>query len=81
MSRIIELPCMIDDSVYEIKQNQIRAYTIISVHLTKQGCQFGWEWRGRGFYQNMFAFTDKDIGKTVFLTKEEAEQALRREYV
>lgn len=72
-SKFIELPCNIGDIVYRIFENAsgkvIGKSKVIGVHSKRNNpCLIidGWE------MQNF-----KEIGKTVFLTEEEAEQALK----
>lgn len=72
---LLKLPCKIGDIVYSVTRNFISEYTICSIEKYNEGFFFNWRCE-KGIYINVRGFTDYDIGKTVFLTKEEAEQAL-----
>lgn len=72
---IIVLPCKIKvrDSVYLITNlNEIIEFNIIAIHIGLSG-EFMYE--AFGYYP--LHFTSSDIGKTIFLTREEAENAVR----
>ena len=78
--RLIELPCAVGDTVYEVQETRkrIQEYTVISVHHSHCSTLFGWTLKdGKGVYSNLNGFEEHAIGKTVFLTKEEAEAALK----
>ena len=74
---LINLPCKIGDSLYQPIRNVINEYKVIGIcydieknkWLFEVAYQLGLEW-----FKTICEF--KAIGKTVFLTKEEAEQAL-----
>lgn len=73
-SKIVELPCNIGDKVYHIiRESEIIEESIYQVriydhmHIAFSGSRKG----GR------IVFREDDIGKTVFLTKEEAEARLK----
>lgn len=87
-SKFIELPCKVGDTAYIITFSDKKPYCyytgiVSGIHITDK--------KSKGQYSKRFDYlvvrfpvTDslkhinfKDIGKTVFLTKEEAEQALR----
>lgn len=72
---LLKLPCKIGDMVYSITRNFISEYMICSIEKYNEGFFFNWGCE-KGIYINVRGFTEYDIGKTVFLTKEEAEQAL-----
>lgn len=74
---LLKLPCKIGDMVYSITRNFISEYTICSIEKYNEGFFFNWRCE-KGIYINVRGFTDYDFGKTVFLTKEEAEQALKQ---
>lgn len=78
--KLIELPCAVGDTVYEVQEirKRIQEYTVISVHNSHCSTLFGWELKdGKGVYSNLNGFEKSAIGKTVFLTREEAEAALK----
>lgn len=77
---LMKCPCKLGDTVYEVQEirKRIQTYTIISIHISNCSILFGWELKdGKGIYSNVNGFCDYAIGKTVFLTKTEAEEALR----
>ena len=78
--RLIELPCAVGDTVYEVQEirKRIQEYTVISIHYSHSSILIGWEIKdGNGIYSNLNGFEASAIGKTVFLTKEEAETKLK----
>ncbi len=78
--KLLKLPCAVGDMVYEIQElrKRVQAYTIIAVHVSNCGNLYGWELKdGKGVYSNVNGFSESAIGKTVFLTHEEAEVALK----
>lgn len=76
---LLRLPCKVGDSLYQPIRNVINEYKVIGIcydieknkWLFEVAYQLGLEW-----YKTVCEF--KAIGKTVFLTKEEAEQELER---
>lgn len=76
---LLRLPCKVGDTVYEVQKlrKRIQPYTIISIHISRCSVLIGWVIEDdEGIYSNTNGFCDYAIGKTVFLTKEEAERAL-----
>ena len=67
--RVVVLPCRQMDNVWGIKNNIVEKYLVGRVTVTRSGeitlCLYG-----HGYV------SAKDIGKTIFLTEEEAEEAL-----
>lgn len=72
---LLKLPCKVGDTVYSVTRDFISEYTICSIEMYNEGFFFNWRCE-KGIYINVRGFTNFDIGETVFLTKEEAEQAL-----
>ncbi len=74
-------PCWIGDTVYELQEirHRIQPLEIISINIGRMGePYFYWELKdGIGIYQNVKGFGASQLGKTVFLTKESAEKALK----
>jgi hypothetical protein len=76
---VIVPPCKVGDTVYQIQptRNRVQAYEVTSYKFNGISYFFSWVLKDRkGFYENVEGFSDIQIGKTVFLAKEEAEQAL-----
>ena len=76
-SRFVELPCKVGDTVYVI-EDIAGEEKIIQDHVETMG--IGYYADGINIYQFDGVKTDgyfEDFGKTVFLTREEAEQALK----
>lgn len=76
--RLIKLPCKAGDTVYGINtdRNIVSALKIISVKIYSYAIYFDYQLID-GIYKNIVSFADADIGKTVFLTKSEAETKLK----
>lgn len=74
--RLLRLPCKVGDTVYKITRNFISEYKIISETIYPYSIQFNWQCT-KGIYGNLVGFADLEIGKTVFLTREEAETKLK----
>ena len=76
--RLVMLPCRVGDVVYEAnKRGFISTYKVISIHLSACSTLIGWELMD-GVYSNLNGFEAPALGKTVFLTREEAEEALEK---
>ena len=72
-TRFVELPCKVGDTVYVIENNEIIEDFVDQIGI-------GYYCDGENIYQMDGIKTDwyfSDIGKTVFLTREEAERALK----
>lgn len=73
-------PCWIGDTVYELQEirHRIQPLEIISVNIGRMGePYFNWVLKdGIGVYQNIRGFGASKLGKTVFLTHQEAEDKL-----
>lgn len=71
-SRFVELPCKVGDTVYYIPfGNKIEEYVVARIAIEPLA-EVGMSFHCYGG----IAFDKRDIGKTVFLSHEEAEQAL-----
>lgn len=79
--RLLELPCKVGDTVYEVQEirHRIQTLEIISIYIGRIGeIFFNWELKdGIGIYKNVKGFGMSNLGKTVFLTQEAAEAALK----
>lgn len=60
------------------KRGFVSTYEVISVHISYCSVLVGWNLID-GIYSNLNGFEISALGKSVFLTREEAEAALRRE--
>ncbi len=76
--RLVKLPCKVGDIVYGINtdRNIVSALKIISTKIYSYAIYFDYQLID-GIYKNIVSFADIDIGKTVFLTKSEAEAKLK----
>lgn len=75
--RVVVLPCKVGDTVYEPnKRGFVSTYKVVSIHLSNCSMLVGWEVID-GVCSNVNGFEASALGKTVFLTREEAEAALR----
>ena len=71
---LVRLPCKVGDTVFRIWNGEIEQYQVVSVWYNDH--------IKRRFHAECFPFYrfyDEDIGKTVFLTREEAEAALAKD--
>lgn len=76
--RLLKLPCKVGDTVYGINtdRNIVSSLKIISMNIYSYAIYFNYQLID-GIYKNIVSFADTDIDKTVFLTKEEAEEKLK----
>lgn len=72
---LLRLPCRIGDIVYVPIKISIAEYKIKSMTFNGASMYFKWDLLN-GVYVRLDGFTSRDIGKLVFLTREEAEKAL-----
>lgn len=81
-SKYIELPCKVGDEVYVIKNNKIHTkdvvyYNKIHSRIAEQNEEY-WHCVDKDRISiNAITFYSENFGKTVFLTKSEAEQKLK----
>lgn len=68
---VIVPPCKVGDTVYTILRGKIFCYTVLEYSIRGE-CNSVYAENDRDFLDFPFA----ELGKTVFLTREEAEQAL-----
>ena len=80
--RLVVLPCKVKDEVYFPVTGRWGAATICNIELTSIGVRFGWAQYDVGPEGHELwadgCFLAEDIGKTVFLAREEAEAALKK---
>lgn len=75
---LVKLPCKVGDIVYQITRDFISEYQIRNFKCYDNGNIFI-DWKCiKGIYKNVMGFHIDDIGKKVFLTKEAAEEELKR---
>lgn len=74
-SLIVRLPCKVGDTVYVPTRNFISELRIIMISVDMHGTYFRWMLNS-GIYPNLDGFSGNKLGKTVFLTREEAEEKL-----
>lgn len=72
---LLRLPCRIGDIVYVPIKISIAEYKIKSMTFNGASMYFKWDLLN-DVYVRLDGFTSRDIGKLVFLTREEAEKAL-----
>ena len=77
--RLIVLPCKVGDTVYTAQRGVVSELSVDHFELYNAGIWVSWNLIS-GIYGNfrMDGFPASDIGKTIFITREEAEAALER---
>ena len=81
--RLMVLPCVAGDEVYEVQRTRkrVQAYVVTAVEIAGGNpinLSFRWHLKdNKGIYGNSYGFTAHDIGKTVFLNEDEAKKALK----
>ena len=76
--RVVVLPCKVGDTVWMCEEDFgiVLPYTIDLISFVGKGCGYSANCNHNGELIDSIDFEDDDIGKTVFLTREEAESAL-----
>lgn len=72
---LVRLPCKVGDTVYVPTRVLVSEFKITTIFCDIQGTYFYWLFCC-GIYERTNGFNERDIGKTVFLTREEAEKKL-----
>ena len=76
---LVQADRLLGKKVYEPnKRGFVSTYEVISVHISYCSVLVGWNLID-GIYSNLNGFEISALGKSVFLTRTEAESALRRE--
>lgn len=77
--KLLKLPCAVGDTVYEINKirETVSTFTVNGFSVSEHGVFVKWEFSD-GIYRNFDGVNDDEIGKTVFLTRKEAEAALKK---
>lgn len=75
---LVKLPCKVGDTVYVPTRNFISELRITMASINSRGkLYFSWVLDDdRGIYPNLDGFSGYELGKTVFLTREEAVKKL-----
>lgn len=72
---LVRLPCKVGDMVYVPTRNFISELRIVMISVDMHGTYFRWMLNS-GIYPNLDGFSGNKLGKTVFLTREEAVNKL-----
>ena len=75
--RLVALPCKVGDRLYEVTgRKTISVYKVRAIRVELFGLFIEWDIVEGFVWQSLSGINDGEIGKTVFLTREEAEKAL-----
>lgn len=75
--RVVVLPCKVGDMLYEVTgRKTISVYKVRSIRVELFGLFIEWDIVEGFVWQSLSGINAGEIGKTVFLTREEAEKAL-----
>lgn len=77
---VIVPPCKVGDKVYKISQNKVKKCDVVFVGISAdEKCSYFnfVEYYADGTFYKLYSVVFGAIGKTVFLTREEAEKALK----
>ena len=75
--RLVVLPCKVGDTVYEVTSRKtISEYRVKAIRVELFCTSIEWDIVAGFVDKSIFGVPVDDIGKTVFLTREEAESAL-----
>ena len=78
--RIVVLPCKVGDTVYEVTSRKtISEYRVKAIRVELFCTFIEWDIVAGFVDKSIFGVPAGEIGKTVFLTREEAEAALKEE--
>lgn len=72
---LVRLPCKVGDTVYVPTRNFVSELRITMVSVDMHEAYFRWMLNS-GIYPNLDGFSKSKLGKSVFLTREEAEKKL-----
>lgn len=76
--KLLKLPCAIGDTVYWLCETEILQMEIEYFQILPNKIKFSFKYCGDGRLENFTKYMyDNDIGKDVFLTRGEAEAALK----
>lgn len=75
--RVVVLPCKVGDRLYEVTgRKTISVYKVKAIRVELFGLFIEWDIVEGFVWQSLSGINAGEIGKTVFLTREEAEKAL-----
>lgn len=75
--RLVVLPCRVGDNLYEVTgRKTISVYRVKAIRVELFGLFIAWDIVEGVVWQSLAGINAGEIGKTVFLTREEAEKAL-----
>ena len=75
--RLVVLPCKVGDGLYEVTgRKTISVYKVRAIRVELFGLFIEWDIEEGFVWQSLAGINAGEIGKTVFLTREEAENAL-----
>lgn len=75
--RLVVLPCKVGDRLYEVTgRKTISVYEVRAIRVELFGLFIEWDIVEGFVWQSLTGINAEEIGKTVFLTREEAEKAL-----
>ena len=77
-TRFVELPCKVGDKVYLIKNHHINEHEVTRIIIDRRKIIII-QLMAIDYVCYAIHISRKDFGKTVFLTREEAERALKNE--
>ena len=76
--RLVVLPCKVGDTLYEVTgRKTISVYKVRAIRVELFGLFIEWDIVDGFVWQSLTGINAGEIGKTVFLTREEAEKALK----
>ena len=76
--RVVVLPCKVGDRLYEVTgRKTISVYKVKAIRVELFGLFIEWDIVEGFVWQSLAGINAGEIGKTVFLTREEAEKALK----
>ena len=75
-SRFVELPCKVGDTLFVPTRNIVSEYKIVSFQVCEEGIWYRTNVI-KGILTRLISDNVENIGKAVFLIREEAEQALK----
>jgi hypothetical protein len=76
--RLVVLPCKVGDRLYEVTgRKTISVYKVRAIRVELFGLFIEWDIVEGFVWQSLSGINAGEIGKTVFLTREEAEEALK----